>query len=94
MIGDYIMKLTEEQKKAVKGCLQEISNSYTRVAAEKELVKEVIQRMADEFEMNKKLSRKLAKVYHKRNIEEEIAANEELTETYDMIVSKDTNTPK
>ena len=64
------------------------------IVAEKDLVKEIIQRMADEFEMNKRLSRKLAKVYHKRNIEEEIAASEELSETYDMIVSKDSNTTK
>ena len=42
--------------------------------------------MATEFEMNKRLSRKLARVYHKRNIEEENAAQKELSETYDQVV--------
>lgn len=84
------MQLNDKQRKEVKGCLQEISNSLTRIEAERDLIKEILQRMADDFEMNKKLSRRLAKVYHKRNIAEEIAANEELTETYDMIVSKET----
>jgi ribosomal protein S17E len=88
------MRLDDKQKEAVKSCLQEISNSMTRVEAERDLIKEILQRMADEFEMNKKLSRRLAKVYHKRNIAEEIAANEELTETYDMIVSSKTSAPK
>lgn len=84
------MRLTEQQKKDIKNCLQEISNSYTRIEAERDLIKDVLNRMADEFEMNKKLSRRLAKVYHKRNIAEEIAANEELTETYDQIVPQGT----
>lgn len=85
------MKLNEQQKKDIKNCLQEISNSYTRIEAERDLIKEILQRMLDEFEMNKKLSRKLAKVYHKRNIEEEVAANEELTETYSQIVPQGSN---
>lgn len=84
------MKLTETQKKDIKNCLTEISNSYTRIEAERDLIKDVLNRMQDEFEMNKKLSRKLARVYHKRNIAEEIAANEELTETYDQIVPQGT----
>ena len=84
------MQLNDKQRKEVKGCLQEISNSLTRIEAERDLIKEILQRMADDFEMNKKLSRRLSKVYNKRNIDEEIAANEELTETYDMIVSKET----
>jgi len=84
------MKLTEQQKKDIKNCLQEISNSYTRIEAERDLIKDVLQRMAEEFELNKKLSRRLAKVYHKRNIAEEIAANEELTDTYDQIVPQAT----
>ena len=83
------MKLNEQQKKDIKNCLQEISNSYTRIEAERDLIKDILNRMADEFEMNKKLSRRLAKVYHKRNIAEEVAANEELTETYDQIVPQD-----
>lgn len=80
------MHLSDTQKKDVKNCLQEISNSYTRIQAERDLIKEILQRMEDEFQMQKKLSRRLAKVYHKRNIEEEVAASEELSEIYDQIV--------
>lgn len=80
------MQLSDTQKKEVKGCLQEISNSLTRVEAERDLVKEILQRMQDDFEIPKKLARRLAKVYHKRNIEEEVAAANELNDTYDLIV--------
>ena len=81
-----MIKLSEKQKKDVKNCLQEISNSMTRVEAERDHIKDIIGRMADEFEMNKKLSRRLAKVYHKRSIAEEVAAANELNDTYEDIV--------
>jgi len=60
-------------KAKVLGCLQEISNSLTRIEAERDLIKEILQKMQDECEIPKKLSRKLARVYHKRNYEEEVA---------------------
>jgi archaellum component FlaC len=80
------MKYSPEQKKAIKDCLQEISNSLTRVEAERDNIREIINRMAEEFEMNKRISRKLARIYHKRNIEEERAEQEELNNTYDEVV--------
>lgn len=84
------MKLTEQQRKDIRNCLTEISNSYTRIEAERDLIKDVLNRMQEEFDMNKKLSRKLARIYHKRNIEEEIAAAEELSDTYDQVVGTST----
>jgi hypothetical protein len=41
--------------------------------------------------MNKKLSRRLAKIYHKRNLEEEMAAAEEVSDTYELIVGHNPN---
>jgi len=81
-----MIQLTQQQKVAIKACLQEISNSLTRKEAEQDNIREIIDRMATEFEMNKRLSRKLARVYHKRNIEEENAAQKELSETYEQVV--------
>jgi hypothetical protein len=83
------MRLSDVQKKGVKNCLEEISVSLTRISAERDLIKDILQRMHDEFEMEKKISRKLAKVYHKRSIEEEVATNEELSDIYSQIVPKE-----
>lgn len=81
-----IRTFSPKEKNDIKNCLQEISNSLTRVEAERDNIKAILDRMAEEFEMNKRLSRKLAKVYHKRNIQEEAASMQELQETYDDIV--------
>jgi hypothetical protein len=76
---------TQAQKVAIKNCLQEISNSLTRMEAERDNIKEIVNRMATEFEMNKRISRKLARIFHKRNIEEERAEQEEINTTYDLV---------
>jgi uncharacterized protein (UPF0335 family) len=81
-----MVQLTQPQRTAIKACLQEISNSLTRMEAERENIREVVNRCATEFEMNKRITRKLARIFHKRNIEEERAEQEEINNTYDAVV--------
>lgn len=79
------MTINSDNKPKVLSCLQEISNSLTRVEAERDLIKEILQRLQDEFEIPKKLGRKLAKVYHKRNFEEEVATQNDFVEIYEKV---------
>jgi len=72
-------------KAKVLGCLQEISNSLTRIESERDLIKEILQKMQEEHELPKKLSRKLAKVYHKRSYEEEVAEQNDFVEIYESV---------
>ena len=72
-------------KAKVLGCLQEISNSLTRIEAERDLIKEILQKMQDECEIPKKLARKLARVYHKRNYEEEVAEQSDFQSIYETV---------
>jgi hypothetical protein len=72
-------------KAKVLGCLQEISNSMTRIEAERDLIKEILQKMQDECEIPKKLSRKLARTYHKRNYEEEVAEQSDFQTIYENV---------
>ena len=72
-------------KAKVWGCLQEISNSLTRIEAERDLIKEILQKMQDECEIPKKLGRKLARVYHKRNYEEEVAEQSDFQSIYETV---------
>jgi hypothetical protein len=72
-------------KAKVLGCLQEISNSLTRVESERDLIKEILQKMQDECEIPKKLGRKLARTYHKRNYEEEVAEQSDFQTIYENV---------
>ena len=72
-------------KVKILGCLQEISNSLTRIESERDLIKEILQKLQDECEIPKKLSRKLARVYHKRSFEEEVAEQNDFVEVYETV---------
>ena len=52
------MQLLEEDKKKIKGALQEASNSLTRIDAERDLVKNIINDTSKNFQIPKKTVKK------------------------------------
>ena len=78
--------MIDVDKKALKGVLDELSNSMLRVKSEKELQKEAIEDAAEKFNMNKKIFRKMAKVYHNNSFTEEVMEMEEFQTLYESVV--------
>ena len=78
--------MIDVDKKALKGVLDELSNSMLRVKSEKEFQKEAIEDAAEKFNMNKKILRKMAKVYHNNSFTEEIMEMEEFQTLYESVV--------
>lgn len=74
--------------KKIKGCLQEISDSMTRIEAEKDFIKEAIAVVAEEQNLPKTFISKLAKTYHKRSFEKEMSEVEAFEIAYQTIVGK------
>jgi hypothetical protein len=74
--------------------MQEISNSLTRTEAERDLVKDIIKETCDKFELDKKIFRRMAKVYHRRNYSEEVAEHEAFELLYENITNTATGTIK
>lgn len=78
-----------DQKK-IRDALQEISHSLTRVAAERDLIKDIIKDTCDKHELDKKLFRKMAKVYHKSTFSEEVAEHTQFEVMYQTITGQST----
>lgn len=77
-----------ETRKKILGALQEISNSMTRVDAEKDLIKDIVAGLSKEHELPKKILNKMAKTYHKRNFSEEVATNDAFETLYETITNE------
>jgi hypothetical protein len=77
--------LTSEQKKDLKNKFMEISNSMTRIEAERDHMKTIYQDLKEEFEMHPKIARRLAKAYHKQAYQQMVAEEEEFQETYSEV---------
>jgi uncharacterized FlgJ-related protein len=70
----------------IKKMLGEVSNSMTRIEAERDLIKETIKEMSQEFNLSKRHLNRMAKVYHKQNFSREREEHEEFEELYTTIV--------
>jgi uncharacterized FlaG/YvyC family protein len=77
-------------RQKIKKMLGEISDSMTRISAERDLIKETIKEMSDEFKLPKRTLNKMAKVYYKQNFHVEQADHEEFETLYTTIVDGNT----
>lgn len=68
--------------------IKEMSNSMTRVDAEKDFQKDVIDKIADELDLEKKHVRKLAGIYHRQNFTTVQQEQEELVELYEAMTAR------
>lgn len=73
-------------RKKIKDALQEISDSMTRIDAERDLIKDIVKEVADNFELPKKYINKMARIYHKQNFAKTQQETDELESLYITIV--------
>lgn len=83
-----VNSLTSEQKQQLKKAIQELNDSMTRAAAERELQKEGINDISEKLGLDKKLVRRLAKTYFKANFNQESEENKAFEEFYTVLISK------
>ena len=82
------MILTPNDKLKLEGALKDMSASMARQDAERDMQKNVISDICDELDLNKKVFRKLAKVYHKQNFDQEVATHQEFEKLYESVTAK------
>lgn len=73
-------------RKKIKDALQEISDSMTRAEAERDLIKNIVKDVSDNFKLPKKYINKMARIYHKQNFQITQQETEELESLYITIV--------
>lgn len=79
--------LTTEQRKRLKGTIQELNDSMTRIAAERDLQKEAIDDLHDELGIDKKVIRRLAKTYFNANFQTEQEEHKTFEEFYELVIN-------
>jgi hypothetical protein len=72
-MSNIILPSSDADKQRIRGCMEEMSNSYTRMAAERDFQKEAIDALAEEVEIPKSVLRKTARAFHNQDISDRIA---------------------
>lgn len=81
-----VNSLSSVDKQKLKGAIQEISDSLTRASAERDLQKEIINKISEDLDLDKKLVRRLGKAYFKANFTEEAENNSAFEEFYEGVL--------
>jgi vacuolar-type H+-ATPase catalytic subunit A/Vma1 len=80
-----MITLTDEQKKQLKGAIQEISNSMLRSEAERDLIREIVKEQSQELQIPKKIINKIARTFHKQSLTQDIQDHEDFVEIYEKV---------
>lgn len=75
----------EKELKAIKSCLNEMSECQTKINSEKELMKDIVDTTYDRFKIPKKIFKKMANVYYKQSFQEIVAENNEFETLFEGI---------
>jgi hypothetical protein len=74
-----------EDKKKIFGAIREISNSLTRIEAERDLIKDIVKDVSDNYQIPRKTVKKIATTYHKQNMTQVEQEHEEFVELYEEV---------
>jgi hypothetical protein len=84
-ISSVTLPSSEEDKLAIRRVLKEVSDSMTRIDGEKDFIKDAVDDLSKQYGIPKATLNKVAKTYHKQNVAEERAKNEDTFYVYDSI---------
>lgn len=85
-MSNVIIPSDEQSKTDIKNALIQISDSMTRMEAERDHIKEVLIAIEDKVGVPKKYIRKMATIYHKQNLQEVKAENDDVETLYETVV--------
>ena len=79
-----------EDKKKILAAVREISNSLTRIEAERDLIKDIVKDVSDNYQIPRKTVKKIATTYHKQNMTQVEQEHEEFVELYEDVTKVST----
>lgn len=87
VVSTVIVPTNPADQKIILDALMEADKSLIRIAAEKDLVKTIVEDLTDKFpDISKKYFNKMIKTYHKQNFNEITEESEDFSDLYTTIV--------
>lgn len=84
-MSNVIIPSSLEDRRKIRGALVEISDSLTRISAERDLIKDIVAMLSDNYGLPKKQVNKMARVYHKQSFDTEVAEQDDFQTLYETI---------
>ncbi len=82
---EFVMPTNPSDIQKIENAVKEASNSLIRIESERDLIKEIKERLKDELGLPPKKAQELIKIYHKQNYSEVVGKFEETSELYEKV---------
>ena len=79
------MEIADQKKKAIADFCTEMSASMTRAEGEREFQREAVKNIAEQHQIDKKMLKRIARIYHTGKVSSTQEENTELENTYTTI---------
>lgn len=86
--GVSLGALTPLDQEKLRAAIKELDGAFTRQAAERELIKEIVNKVSVETGVPKKSVRKMAKAYYNHDYDIEVAEQRDFEALYEHIMRK------
>ena len=80
--------MTNSEKEVIQKAIKEMTDSMTRVTAERDLQKEIVKQVKENSTVSPRVFRKMAKTAFSANFSEEVAINEEFEQLYTELMGQ------
>lgn len=87
-MSNVIIPTVPQDKQEIKQYLRNGSDSLTRIEAERDQIKSIVDEVSEKFELPKKYVRKMIKLYHQQNLDSVKQESDDLVELYEAIVGE------
>jgi hypothetical protein len=79
------MEIADQKKKAIADFCTEMSSSMTRAEGERDFQREAVKNIAEQYQIDKKMLKRIARIYHTGKFSSTQEENTELENTYTTI---------
>jgi len=78
IFGDF----KEDDLKIIRDAIEEIAVHYTKIEAENQAIKDIIDSVHDQYKLPKKITKRLAKVHFKNTFSQQVVEDKEFEALY------------
>lgn len=85
MAKTIVIPSNPAELKTIQNAIKEANDCLIRVAAEREAVKDIVDDLAEKYELPKKFINKMIRIYHKSSFDQEASETEDFMELYTAV---------
>ena len=89
-MSDIIIPSNPVTRKQIRDAVIEISDSLTRIASERALIKSIVDEKAEGFGLEKKVLKKMATTWYKDSFSKDVAESEDFAAIYEIVLQQTT----